>query len=85
MGKSSSPNGSGQENKIRPKKLRPALRVEPARCRKSADEYAASILKNEAFVTDDHVLQALALWKFNRNTQATRFAYNVEQWENLGE
>ena len=24
-------------------------------------------------------------WKFNRNTQATRFAYNVEQWEILGE
>ena len=71
MGKSSSPNGSGQENKIRPKKLRPALRVEPARCRKSADDYAASILRSEAFVTDEHVLQALALWKFNKDKRRT--------------
>ena len=67
MGKSSSPGGSGQENKIDTKKLRPALRVELARCRKNADEYAASILRSGTFVTDDHVLQALTLWKFNKN------------------
>ena len=67
MGKRSSAKGTDRENKIRAKKLRPALRVEPARCRKSADEYAASILSSGTFVTDDHVLQALTLWKFNKN------------------
>ena len=71
MGKSSSPNGSDRANKTRTKKLRPALRVEPARCRKSADDYAASILRNEAFVTDEHVLQAVALWKFNKDKRRT--------------
>ena len=71
MGKSSSPDGSDRTNKTRTKKLRPALRVEPSRCRKSADEYAASILRNEMFVTDEHVLQSLALWKFNKNKRRT--------------
>ena len=71
MGKNSSPNGNGRENNIRAKKLRPALRVEPVRCRKSADEYAASILRSESFVTDEHVVQALALWKFNKNKRRT--------------
>ena len=71
MGKSSSPKGNDRENKIRTKKLRPALRVELARCRKSADEYAASVLRSESFVTDDHVVQALAHWKFNKNKRRT--------------
>ena len=71
MGKNPSPNGSDRANKTRTKKLRPALRVEPVRCRKSADEYAASVLSSESFVTDEHVVQALAHWKFNKNKRRT--------------
>ena len=41
------------------------------RCRKNADEHAASILRCETFVTDKHVVQALALWKFNKNERRT--------------
>ena len=41
------------------------------RCRKSSDKYAASILRSGTFVTDEHVVQALALWKFNKNKRRT--------------
>ena len=71
MGKRSSVKSTDRESTDRTKKLRPALRIEPARCRKSADEYASSVLRSGMFVTDDHVSQALALWKFNRNKRRT--------------
>ena len=71
MGKRSSVKGNDPESKHRTKKLRPALRIEPVRCRKSADEYASSVLRSGMFVTDDHVVQALALWKFNKNKRRT--------------
>ena len=51
--------------------MRPALKIEPTRSRKKADQYARGVLQNHNFVCDKHVLETLKLWRFHENRHRT--------------
>lgn len=53
------------------KRRRPALKIEPTRSRKKADEYARHVLENHAFVCDRHILETLRLWRFHEDKRRT--------------